>query len=768
MCLRTPRTMKMEFFREVRVFRGPFQGGENMKRMIALWLLSLLSVSVVLASTTQIWRQDTADEFEQGTPTNITIRSDGYLQLAPQLDKLYETPEAFFWALAEDSRGRVFIGSGNEGKVYVYANGQGRVFFDAPEMEVHALAVDSQDNLYVGTSPNGKIYRVTSDGASQVLYEPGAKYIWALVPDGRGGLYVGTGEDGKIFRVDAQGRGQVFFDTEEKHIRTLAVDAQGNLIAGSANRARLFRFSPAGQPFLLYDAPVKEITSLVLAPDGTIYASGIGRSEEKPDSTVSPPSTPALTALDVITVTATAGVQEASRGSRAAAAPAETPGSTIYRIAPDGYPQEIWESDKVTIFSLAWYTDNSLLAGTGNKGYLYRIEPDGVHSAILQRVEPSQVTALLRSARAPVVYALTSNLTGLYVLKSDFVREGTFISQVEDSASFARWGRVSWRWQSSPGTAAKLFTRSGNTQDPDKTWSDWAEVLSQTGGQRVASPPARFIQWKLVLSSADGRHTPVVDSVELAYLPRNVAPKIESLVLQPPDVAFEPQPSYQTFSVSVTTSSSGGSASLQNQASRQRLQQQAATQAPPRQIIQEGYRTVTWQASDAHDDQLSYSVYIRGEGETTWKLLEDKLEDTFYSWDTTQMPDGYYRLRLVVSDAQSNPPEAALTAERITEWFEIDNTPPRIEGLSAVVESKTRVRVRFTARDSTTPISEADYLVDNVDPKLVFSSDGLLDTEQEDFDFIIEGLQPGEHTITVRIRDGADNLSSAKVIITIG
>jgi hypothetical protein len=122
----------------------------------------------------------------------------------------------------------------------------------------------------------------------------------------------------------------------------------------------------------------------------------------------------------------------------------------------------------------------------------------------------------------------------------------------------------------------------------------------------------------------------------------------------------------------------------------------------------------------------------------------------------------------VASDARSNPPNMALMSERITEWFEIDNTPPRIEGLSAVVEANNRVRVRFTARDSATPITEADCLLNNVDPKMVLSTDGILDTEQEDFDFVIEGLKPGEHTITVRARDGADNLASARVVVKLG
>ncbi|MBI3949636.1 MAG: hypothetical protein HY314_04180 [Acidobacteria bacterium] len=740
------------------------------------WLCGILLVSFgfALASTTQVWRQDTTEEFEQGTPTGITITSDGYLQLAPQLDKLVETTDAYFWSLAEDSKGRLFIGSGNDGKVYVYDNGQGRVFFDAPEMEVHALAVDGQGNLFVGTSPDGKIYRVTPDGNSKVYYEPGAKYIWALALDGRGNLYAGTGEEGKIFRVDPQGRGEVFFDSEEKHIRSLGVDRQGNLIAGGESRARIFRLTPAGRPSILYDAPVREITSIVLASDGSIYAAGIGQAEGGPQAPASRPATSMPAFSSVITVTAgdtvASAVQDATKdlGVGGSTGKAPTPGSVIYRIAPDGYPQEIWRSDKATVFSMALQPDGALLAGTGDRGIIYRIEPDGVHSSMLTRSDPSQVTALLRSARRPIVYAITSNLSNLFALKSEYVREGTFLSPVKDSTTFSKWGRISWRLQTPQGASARLFTRSGNTQEPDNTWSDWAEVVTNSNGQMVPSPEARFILWKLVLASTNGAQTPVADSVEMAYLPRNVAPRIESVQLQPPDVAFENVPSYgivQTFS-SVGNTSAGGSASSQAQTNRvRRVQTQASSQAPPRQTVKEGYRTITWQARDANDDDLVYSVYIRGEGETTWKRLKDNIEDTFYSWDTTELPDGNYTVRIMASDARSNPPEMALTSERLTEWFEVDNTPPRIEGLTATVEPGGKVRVRFTARDSATPISEADYLIDNVEPRLVLSTDGILDTEQETFDFVINSMQSGEHTMTVRVRDGADNLASAKAVV---
>jgi hypothetical protein len=47
-----------------------------------------------------------------------------------------------------------------------------------------------------------------------------------------------------------------------------------------------------------------------------------------------------------------------------------------------------------------------------------------------------------------------------------------------------------------------------------------------------------------------------------------------------------------------------------------------------------------WAAHDDNEDELQYAVYYRGENETQWKLLKDKLDQRFYSFDTTARPDG--------------------------------------------------------------------------------------------------------------------------------
>jgi hypothetical protein len=185
---------------------------------------------------------------------------------------------------------------------------------------------------------------------------------------------------------------------------------------------------------------------------------------------------------------------------------------------------------------------------------------------------------------------------------------------------------------------------------------------------------------------------------------------------------------------------------------------------PPQGFRDKGYQSVLWSAHDENDDEMRFSVYFRGENETSWKLLKDKLEQKFYSWDSTAMPDGAYYLKVVATDAPSNPPAQALTTERESERFVVDNTPPVIEGLNA--RSGT-TQIQFTARDATSSIERAQYSVDGGDWIIVMPKDGISDAPEEEYEFSVGSLARGEHSIAVRAYDRFDNVGSAKTSVKV-
>jgi hypothetical protein len=637
------------------------------------------------------------------------------------------------------------------------------LFFKAPEIEAHALAIDSADNLYVGTSPDGKVYKVAPDGKSSTFFEPKTKYIWSLTFDRKGNLWVATGDKGELFRVDQQGKGSVVYKSADKHIRTVAASGDG-VIAGTEGRGRILRISADGVAFVLYDAPVREIASMVVAPDGTIYAAGIGAAQRGPQRTAvpapPPPASGSMTVGGVPSVVTDRLMQIAGETLAPAVMAGATQGSEIYRVAPDGYPRRIWKLDRGTALSLALASDGGVLVGTGDRGVIYKVGPDGRSWVVLVRAGASQVTALLSDPESHTVYAATSNLGRVYRIGSGFAKEGSFESQVKDAGAFSRWGRLRWRETLPQGAGVRLYTRSGNTQEPDSTWSQWSEALVQAGGQQVTSPQARFFQWKAVLGTTDQKSTPLVHSVEVAYLPRNVAPEINSIVIHPRDLAIDRMPILQDQQlfpqISSTTQPGSGGTTFNPIASMMRT----------RTSVKKGWQAVTWEARDDNGDTLEYAIYIKGEGETQWKLLKDHVEDAFFSWDTTNFPDGPYTVKIVASDSPTNPSEFALQTERVSDRFFIDNTAPVISSLAGTVEGGGRVRVRFHAADSATLLSKAEYSVDGGQLAPVFPVDSVFDSEAKDFDFVIAGLSPGEHTIAVKVADRNNNQSSAKAVVT--
>jgi len=284
----------------------------------------------------------------------------------------------------------------------------------------------------------------------------------------------------------------------------------------------------------------------------------------------------------------------------------------------------------------------------------------------------------------------------------------------------------------------------------------------------VEAPSARFAQWKAVIH--DGRPGDGIEWVSLAYLPRNVPPVIDGIAVQDANVRAQSTNPIQTGQAASVTLKTPPAPNPTGVVISQSVSSQKFEQ-PPQGFAQRGYQSVLWSAHDDNDDDLRFSVLYRGENETQWKLLKEKLDQKFYSWDATALPDGAYYLRIVATDAPSNPPAVTLTTTRDSERFVIDNTPPMIELLEANVpgaRSASTLRsvvVKFTARDATSSIERAQYSIDGGDWILIAPAGNISDSLEERYEFSLSELSPGEHTIAIRAYDHFDNVGSAKTVV---
>jgi len=730
-------------------------------------LLAALAVTVAcFAVETKFWQQGDRTDFEKGSLTHLSLRSDGRIFLAPEFPEVFDSSTPYLWGIAADSKGNLYTAGGGSGsgsaKVFVIdSSGKSRTFAELEGLEIHAIVIDSKDQVYAATDPDGKIYKIGSNGKAQLFYDPHQKYIWAMVSDAKGDLFVATGDQGEIHRVTPAGSGSVFFKTEDTHARSLAIDTQGNLIVGTEPGGLILRVSPAAQGFVLYQAPKREITAVAIAKDGAIYAAGVGN---KTPASTPPPTNPAPTPLQVTPAAISIATVNPPRNppptlNQGAASIAG--GSEVYRIDTEGAPKKAWSNSQDIVYAISFDGQDRPLLGTGNRGNVYRLDSD-VMSTLLIDASPTQVTGFGRGRKGEL-YAVTGNIGRVYRIGPALEKQGTFESEVLDAGSFTYWGRIGYRGSG----GISVLTRSGNLNRPESNWSAWAALqpdahegstlCESCGGGRVTSPPARFLQYKIELSASTGKPISDLSEIDIAYLSKNVAPVVDEVETTPANYKFPTPVLSGTPSTSITLPALG---------QHRGNSLSSSSDVPSSQTLSysKGSIGARWSAADENGDTLVYKVEIRGVKESTWRLLKDNVKEKYLSWDSTAFPDGEYVIRVTASDAPSNPRNQALEASLESDPFLIDNTPPQILNLAAT-SSGNKIDVRFVARDARSDIDRAEYSINGGEWLMAQPVTKLSDSPEEEYQLSIDRSTPGEQVIAVRVTDEFENQAVDKVVV---
>jgi sugar lactone lactonase YvrE len=736
-------------------------------------LRTLLTTAIVAsalisvhASTPKFFQAATQADFLKGDVENLSIDNHGQLTLGPVTELVYETSAPFLWSMIAAPDGTLFIGTGNEGKVFrVDPQGKGSMFFDSAELEAHALALAPNGGLYVGTSPDGKIYRVDRNGAATTFFSGDDKYIWALAVDGKGNVFAGTGDKGVIHKITPDGKGTVFYKTNTTHVTALTFDKAGNLIVGTGTPGKVLRIDPDGKPFVLLDSPFQEIHALRFDDKGLLYVAAIsGRPGSGAAPVVTDSGADRITGGEVVRAPIASVSAEITSmaivdtgGSISQGTPREDRRSLkggVYRIAPDGVWDSLWESRDDSPYDLTFDRGGALIIGTGGKGKIYRLEGDPLRPTLVARAAAQQVTAFYKDSAGRMYYA-TANPGKLFRISSERAARGTYESDVHDAQMIATWGSMSWRGSAAAGNKIELFSRAGNTETPDDTWSAWSAAYVNGLGSAITSPKARYLQWRAVLTGkGDG---PVLTSVTAAYLQRNLRPQVRTITVHPPGIVFQ-----KPF-----TTGDPELAGFDDQSTPERKLAAAASQqagnssALGRRTYQKGLQTLAWKADDENDDDLNYDVLFRREGEAAWKTLRKATQDTILVWDTTTVPNGTYFVKIVASDSPSNPLSSALAGELESVAFEVDNTAPTIT-VGTVRVDRGRTIISFDVKDDHSPVQHVEFSQDGQRWRGVFPVDGIADSREEHYQLAVDG-ELGDRGLTLRASDSMNNVETIHV-----
>ena len=738
-----------------------------MRRFFVLSVMaSSLLPGLVAAQGTKLWSVDRYEDLAKGSAEGVAIRSDGTLEAGPATSLLYTTGGSYVWSIATDAAGTAYVGmggsvAGSAAVMRVAPDGKAAKVFEGKELGVQAVRVGADGALVIATSPDGKVYwvpgsaAIASGSGAAVLFDPAQteekpKYIWDVAGIGTT-AFVATGAPAAVYRVELGGvakgtigKPSLLFKTADQHIRCLLAGPDGSLWAGSDGAGVVYKISPmeaGAKPFAVYAAARKEITALAMDAAGNVYAAGVG--------------TKGAGALPPLPVTGNVGVtitfSQPGSASAAGTNSLVPDGSEIYRIGADGAPSKLLTLKDDVVYGLA-FRNGSLLAATGNKGRVYRVDTAVAgRFTDLAHLEASQGMAFAAVPGGMLVG--TSNSGKVFKVSDGVAKDAAYTSEVFDAQGFSQWGRVEVRPESLKGV--ELLVRSGNVPSALMGWSAWAPVGAEG---RVTVPSARFVQWKAVLQTGAE-----LDRVALNYLPKNSAPVVDDIVVQAGArvAAGGGIPSNNTVQVAFPPAAGAAGMSFNVDASTAPLTAQKDKTAI----------TVRWLAHDDNGDDLIFAVWYRGAGEANWRLLKDKISDRFYSFDSALLPDGVYVVKVVASDSPVHTDADAMMGEKVSAEFVVDTTPP-VPGVLTATMVAGKIHATLEARDAVSPIARAEYSVDAGPWQYVEPVGKLSDSLVERYDFFatiptatVPVTDAREHVIAVRVYDRFENAVTVKAVV---
>lgn len=694
-----------------------------MSRWMAALLFAggLLGAQSVVAAETQWWMSDSPADYARAEARGVTIRPDGSLTLGPALASRTADSLRTVWAVAVLADGSVAIG-GDRGRIDRWTAGGGiQPWVRLAVGEVFCLVADG-DGVIAGTGPDGLVYRIGAKGDTTRIATTGEKYVWALAPAGRGAWYAATGTKGRLLRLEA-GKVRTVLDTEESNLISIAADGAGGAYAGGDSKGRIVRVRADGSASTVFDAGEDEVRALTVDPKGVLWAA----------------------ALSASAVTSGADDADDSSGPSPARAAVSGGRAVVYRIAPDSSAVAWWTSPQPMVFALVWRPEG-LYAATGNRAGVFRIERANASAQVLAPAQ-GQVTALALG-RDGTLFAGASNPATLHRIGPGPASQGELWQGVLDAKRFARFGRLSMEGVGNPSFA----TRSGNTDSPDTTWSEW-QSLGAAG--RVQSPAARYLQWKLTARDAATR----VDQVAVAYREENLPPRIDDL-----SVAMQGRDMRDGELGSRTESVTQALPSGQKVEYSVSLSANKAIRELP--LWARGLRTLTWRGTDPNGDPLRYRILLQTRGAETWVEIGKDLEPSLYTWNTNTIPDGMYLLKVVASDAMGNAVGEERTAEAVSEIFRVDNTPPTVTALTAAPRPGS-VQLEGAAEDASGPLTRLEVAIDDGAWRTLSPEGGLADASPLRFRAVLTDLGAGEHLISVRAVDMAGNAATRAVSVRV-
>ncbi|HEY9869786.1 MAG TPA: SpoIVB peptidase S55 domain-containing protein, partial [Candidatus Obscuribacterales bacterium] len=447
-----------------------------------------------------VWRQDSEADFRAGKTDGTTVDSWG--RMRPGFDELAARyipsvmqiwsgvySGGYFWFATTNE---IWRWKGDASAPEAVAKLEGAV-------AVPAMAADSKGTVYAASVPGGKIWTVGGD-KPQLVGRTAEPIVTSLCVDADDNLFIGVAGTGKVYKLDSARHQTMFFDSRQAHVLCLFYCLpEGKLYVGTGEKGAVYRLDATGKSEAVYQCSDHLVTGVARTKKGDLYVASAGQGR-------------------------------------------------LVRVLPSGEAQALASSEAFYTLYYDRATDSVYSGDAEGDITQAAIDPLSGQPYFVPVCHTEQEAVLvLASDGQQHLYAATSNLGTVRCFAGSASPRALYSSVVRDAGRLCRWSRLRiYGAFNEPNellaARIKVETRTGDTSQPDDTWSAWQEARFDNQSFAVASPPARYLQYRLTwIDPQKFERAAVVGRVEATYLPRNSAPKFNSLSVKAGSVLAKKQ-----------------------------------------------------------------------------------------------------------------------------------------------------------------------------------------------------------------------------------
>jgi hypothetical protein len=737
----------------------------------------------------------------------LATRSDGCIVAGPTLTELAgPTMGELLWTLEPvDKSGQSWlIGTGPEGRIVeVTLKGTGyttREVARVAEPQVFALRSLPGGALLAGTSPTGALYLIRDgktmarvvlpvDSIFDVLLLPETPA--SAVPDatarvsahpGARAALVATGNPGRIYRIELDkfsaagvnaaklsdptalaAKGITLFgEIHDRNVRRLALLPGGKIAAGSAPHGNVYLFpSDGGHPVMLQENREAEVTDLLPQPNGDLYASIVFSSapgEYRINRPTGPTVGGALAATGAAITSTGDNVAATPAGSEASHADRFSGRSSAVFFPSDGFPELLLTRNSLAFYRLA-RRDDLLLIAAGDQGEVLGWDLKNRLALTFAGSIGSQLNGLAAMPGSMDRFLLLrNNAPGLAQLEFDAAGPRRVETERLDLGVPAELGSL--RFATLRGVAldsVQVEIKTSLAADETEGWTDWARLVPRDGAHLGANLRGRYLKLRIAVP-AEARSFEI-DPATLYNLPQNRRPVLTDFRVLPPNLLLNPPPEFSA--PLVTTLGQLLNPNLPSalpegiQDNRRKLGFLGSQLAPA-----PGNQAVYWTVSDADGDTLAYTFSIKPVDAATWTDLAVDIRENYAQFDTSQLSDGIYVSRLIVSEQAPRPVAQRLRTEFSTDDLVVDHTPPEILDAAARRDGNNLL-VTVHGRDALSLLDGAELVFNNgYRESTAHPVDGISDGREETYELSCPSTKvTGATAIEIRLSDEMGNVA---------